>query len=95
MQKTSFILTLASLTIVTSFLGIPSLWKTVIISLLALGIIILATTLRKDIASGSICLHLQSEHKTDVYSQNSALTPERQVLNKHEKDKATQDNREA
>jgi hypothetical protein len=76
MQKTSFILTLTTLIVVTSFLGIPSSWKTIVVSLLALGVVSLALMLRKDIASGAICLHLQSDQKTDVYAQNGALTPE-------------------
>jgi uncharacterized protein (DUF58 family) len=89
MQKTSFILTLASIIIIVSFLGIPSSWKTVVVSLFALGVVVLAVLLRKDIASGSICLHLQSEHKTDVYAQNSALMPERKEMNEHEQEKDT------
>jgi hypothetical protein len=88
MSKSSFILIISWLIVLTSFLGIPSSWKTIIVSLLAIGIVALASLLRRDITSGAVCMHLQSEQKTDVYTQNSVLMSEQSEVNNHE-EKAT------
>ena len=73
MSKNSLLITLGVLTILSSFLGVPGSWKTAIFSVLGLLIVIVAVFLRKDIASGSLCTHLQEEKRTDSYTQNGAL----------------------
>lgn len=85
MSKNSFVLTLGVLVVVIPFLGVPDSWKTVAFILIGFGIITAALLLRKDIASGEICTHLQEEKKTDSYSQNGMIIPRQQPeTNEHE-----------
>ena len=73
MSKNSLTIILGVLIVVSGFLGVPSSWKTVIIAALGLGVIGVALALRKDITSGTLCLHLQEEKKTDSYAQNGMI----------------------
>lgn len=78
MSKNSLIIILGALVVLSTFLGVPSAWKTVLFWALGLGIIVTAAILRKDIASGAICLHLSEDQKTDSYSQNGMIIEQAQ-----------------
>lgn len=73
MPKSSLLLLFGGLVVVTSFLGIPSSWKTIVFSALGVLIIVIALLLRKDIATGALCLHLTEEKQTDSYRQNGVF----------------------
>lgn len=62
-----------------SFLGVPSSWKTVIFGVLGILIIVIALLLRRDIASGALCLHLTEDKHTDSYRQNGVLREEKKT----------------
>lgn len=66
---------LGVLVVLSSLLGVPGSWKTVIFSILGLLIIVVALLLRRDITSGSLCTHLHEEKSTDSYTQNGVLRP--------------------
>lgn len=73
MSKNSFLILLGALVVLTTFLGIPGSWKTIVFSVLGLLIIVTASLLRKDIVSGAVCTHLTEEKQTDSYRQSGAL----------------------
>jgi len=58
---------------IVSFLGIPSSWKTIIFGVLGVLIMMIALFLRRDIATGALCMHLAEEKQTDSYTQNGML----------------------
>lgn len=73
MSKNSSLLLLGGLVVIVSFFGIPSSWKTIVFSILGILIIIVTLFLRRDIATGALCLHLTREKQTDSYKQNGML----------------------
>lgn len=73
MSKNSFLILLGILVVVSSFLGVPSSWKTIIFGVLGVLIIAVAMLLRKDITSGALCMHLMEEKQTDSYRQSGVL----------------------
>ena len=81
MSKNSLLLLFGGLVVIVSFFGVPSSWKTVIFSALGVLIIIVTLLLRRDIATGALCLSLSKERHTDSYKQNGMLQD-----NSHEND---------
>jgi len=73
MSKNSLLLLFGSLVLASSFLGIPSSWKTVIFSILGVLVIIVTLLVRRDITTGALCLHLTEEKHTNSYKQNGVL----------------------
>lgn len=77
MSKNSFLILLGILIVISAFLGVPSSWKTIIIGALGVLTVAIALMLRKDIATGAICMHLQENVHTDSYVQNGLLKPDK------------------
>ena len=86
MSKSSLLLLLGGIVLITSFLGIPSSWKTISFSVLGVLIVIVALLLRRDITTGALCLHLTEEKHTDSYKQNGVLR-ESHKENNHRREK--------
>ena len=94
MSKNSLLLLFGGMVVAVSFLGIPSSWKTIIFSALGVLIIIIALLLRKDIATGALCMHLTREKQTNSYKQNGMLRDNSHNDKERSKKESKKENRE-
>ncbi len=85
MSKSSLLLLLGGLVVFVSLLGIPSSWKTIIFGVLGVSVIIIALLLRRDIATGALCMNLTEERHTNSYKQNGALHSKNNTVNSNKK----------
>lgn len=82
MSKHTIIITLSILIIIIPFLGLPSFWKTLLIILSGLGIILHTFLLRNESSNKQL---FNFDRNTDVYVENGAnsnIENEEKIQNK-------------
>ena len=89
MSKNSLLILLGGLVILSSFLGIPSSWKTLLVGVLGLAVVVVALLLQRDIASGTLCMHLEEDKRTDSYAQNGAIQQREEDTTRHHEGEET------